>query len=84
MQDKTDEEEDRPLVRRRISPCPSSTDTEKELDCTTKSNPQQSTSNTSSQHNKNDSHSNEVLYYLFPSGQFCKKIHSIVTDVYMI
>ncbi|KAK1352889.1 UBX domain-containing protein [Heracleum sosnowskyi] len=59
MQDKADEAEDRPLVRRRISPSPSPADTGKEIDWMTTLNPQHSTSITSSQHNKNDSHLNE-------------------------
>ncbi|KAL8106719.1 plant UBX domain-containing protein 8-like isoform X2 [Apium graveolens] len=59
VQDKTDEAEDRPLARRRISPSLSSAETETETNCMTKSNPRQSTSGTSSQHNKTDSHLNE-------------------------
>ena len=68
MKDETDEVEDQPLVSHRISSVSTSADTGKEIDCMTPSNPQHSTSNTSSLHNKSDSHLNEVLSYLFLSN----------------
>lgn len=75
MQDKTDEVEDQPRIRRRINPSPSSSaDTGKEVDCMTTSNPQHGTSITSSQQNKNDSHLNEVLYFFFCQTRSVQKI----------